>query len=50
MSVLMYLTTIICVYTMTFKNEFKEEDMQRAMPLIAVLVVITLVSALLTNM
>ena len=48
-----YLTDYFCYphnNNMTFKNDFKEEDMQRAMPLIAVLVVITLVSALLTNM
>lgn len=47
MAVIMYITTLICVYVATFKNDFKDEDLQKAIPLIVILFALTLISALL---
>ncbi len=46
MSILLYLTTIVSIYVATFKNDFKEEDLQKALPFIVILILFTIISAL----
>jgi len=46
-SIIVYIAILACVYVTTFKEDFKEEDLQKAIPFIAILFIIALISALL---
>ena len=46
MAIIMYIAFIMCVYVATFKNDFKEDDLQRAIPFIIILFMLAILSAL----
>lgn len=46
MYLILYLGVIIVTYVATFKNDFTDEDIQTALPLMAIIVVISVLSVI----
>ena len=46
MYLILYLGVVIVTYVATFKNDFTDEDIQTALPLMAIIVVISVLSVI----
>lgn len=46
MYIILYISIIICSYVATFKSDFKDEDIQKALPILVIIIVLSVFSVI----
>lgn len=46
MYILLYLSVLACCYVGTFKSDFKDEDIRKAVPLLVIALLISIISVI----